>query len=155
MENASKALLISAEILIAMAVITVGIYLYTIFNNISSSYNEEVKAKKVLEFNEKFLKLQGRKDITAQEIVSLINFVKQKKEEVGIDIKIYINTTEMNEYSQDQLKEYLKTSLAAGDIIERIPSYEVFSIETNQEGIVNQIKFKKIIKYNKYGIPLY
>ena len=77
MENASKALIMAGTILIAILVLTVGVYIFINFSEFSKS-NEERQAKQELIMeNNKFLKYDERKDLKAQDMKSLTNLVKE------------------------------------------------------------------------------
>lgn len=91
MENASKALLIAGGILIAMLVISIGVYLFANYIDLGSSYEQNMQAKEIQEFNVDFIKFEGRKDITIQEIVTLVNFAKQYEEQTGMHIRVILS----------------------------------------------------------------
>ena len=88
MENASKALLISGGVLIAILVISIGVYLFTSYSDIGSSYEQNMSTAEIQKFNVNFTKFEGRDDITIHEIVTLVNFAKQYKEQTGIHVSI-------------------------------------------------------------------
>lgn len=150
MENASKALLIAAEILIAMAVLTMGIYLYTTFNNISNDYNEEFKTKKILEFNQKFLKIQGREDITTHEIFSLAYYAKDQEKREENKVAIYIGNLNLIKLLNGEIfsggeeggKYWRNLYLNADFGYDN--KYKVKSITYNEVGMINKIIFKNI-----------
>lgn len=97
MENASNALLIGGGILIAMLILSIGVYLFTNYNDLGTSYERTMETTEIQKFNEKFLKFEGREDITIQEIVSLANFAREYNNENGTNIKILVNTTNLAE----------------------------------------------------------
>lgn len=83
MENASKALLMAAEILIAVMIIGVGAYLFRMFASYSSERYDRIAETQVSEFNAQFLKFYGQgKDgkpieCTIHDIVSLANLAQK------------------------------------------------------------------------------
>ena len=77
MENASKALIMAGEILIALIVLGLGIGIIVTMGKFSADMNDRIAADTVAEFNNNFTKFEGRIDITAEEIASIINFAKQ------------------------------------------------------------------------------
>ncbi len=91
MENASKALLISGGILITMLVISIGVYLFANYRDLGESHERTMEASEIQEFNVNFLKFEGRKDITIQEIVTLANFAKQYEEKTEIHIEVILS----------------------------------------------------------------
>lgn len=100
MENATKALLIAGGILIAIVILSAGIYLYVLFSNQSEEYSQVVSSVEIQKFNSKFDVYLGRENITAQEIVSVINLA----EEYDYQIEIYLGASRMrfsNSYTQE------------------------------------------------------
>ena len=93
MENASKALIMAAEVLIGVIVITIGVALYTIFSDYSKTTAEEINATQLLQFNNNFLKYEGDVspesgkikpiEITAHDIITVANFARQNNIQNG------------------------------------------------------------------------
>ncbi len=83
MENASKALIMAAEILIGVMIIGVGVYLFNIFANYSSDQYDKIEAIQISEFNEQFMKFYGEDkdgkpvECTIHDIVSLANLAQK------------------------------------------------------------------------------
>lgn len=141
MENASKALLIAGEILIAIVILSIGVYLYTTFNNVSEEYNKEIKFKQILEFNQNFTKYQNRENITIQEIITIANFAKEQKQTVNV----FIGALNINNFLTNFKEEdYLKIHLQPNESIEAIQKFKVETIQYDIEGKVNLIRFKLI-----------
>ena len=80
MENASKALLMAAEILIAVLIMSLIVALTVILGNFSRNMNGRIEEDKTSAFNQHFLDVDQRIDITAQEIATLINFSKESND---------------------------------------------------------------------------
>ena len=76
MDNASKALIMVGEILIAMMVVGIIVYSISNFGKFSSNINQKLEQNTQIDFNNTFFKYERRIDITADEIVSVINFAK-------------------------------------------------------------------------------
>lgn len=76
MENASKALILAGEVLIGMVVLSFMVYFFVRMGRTSSNINNQLETDKVLVFNNHFTKFNGRVDITADDIVSVLNFAK-------------------------------------------------------------------------------
>jgi predicted porin len=74
MENASKALIMAGEIVIAILVIGLIVYINVLFGNFSVSMNSKISESKTAEFNNNFYVYSGRYNITAPEIATIINF---------------------------------------------------------------------------------
>ena len=91
MENASNALIIAGTILIALIILTIGVYLAASHARVQESYIQRLTAQEVEQFNSKFLAFENRDDITAQEIVTLIEFKQQFKEKNGAATQIVVS----------------------------------------------------------------
>lgn len=91
MENASKALMISAEVLIGIILASLMVFLYVTMSSWGRGIEENINIKEVYEFNAKFTVYDQREDLTAQDVVSIINLAKNYNEKYeGIDFKIDI-----------------------------------------------------------------
>jgi len=86
MENASKALIIAGEVLIAILVLSLVGVLIVRFGKFSSETNSKLAENELNSFNNKFYGVSGRINITADEIASLLNFAKQNNDSYDIDL---------------------------------------------------------------------
>jgi len=145
MENASKALIIAGGIIISILVISIGVYLFASYGETGSSYEKTMQITEIQKLNSNFTKFEGRKDITIQEIVTVVNFAKQYKEQTEIDIKVYLSE---NELKDDDIITLIKNN---SSITERgITKVKYFNcglnprikdIEYDENGIVKLIRF--------------
>ena len=76
MENASKALIMAAGILIGLLILALMVTLFTSAGNLSRSYEETRKETQTQQFNANFIKYVG-KDLTIHEVLTLYNFAKE------------------------------------------------------------------------------
>ena len=84
MENASKALLMAASILVGVLMLSLAVYLYTIFGNFGSQITARIKQKETDEFNAQFYKYESYKDengiwqntCKASDIITIANLAK-------------------------------------------------------------------------------
>ena len=97
MENASQALIIAGTILIALLVLSIGVYLVSTHKVVGESYDQSMGTAELLKFNSRFTAFEGRDDITAQEIVTLYNYVKSYNVENDPDINFI---PEINDHIQ-------------------------------------------------------
>lgn len=88
MENASKALIIAASVLLGIMIISVGTILFQSFSGFSADAVAKMEEKQITEWNNTYLKYYGKnttlKDgktepikVTAHDIVSVINSARQ------------------------------------------------------------------------------
>ena len=89
MENASKALLIAGGVLIAILVMTLGIYFSRMIADHSARVYAQLEESRRTEFNQKFLNydINHRKedgssyiDLTIQDVVTIVNLAKNSNE---------------------------------------------------------------------------
>ena len=119
MENASNALIIAGAILIAIIVLSIGVYLVVTYSKVGNSYEQEMTAVELTKFNTKFTVFQDRNDISAQEIVTLKNFIEKYNDENDPDVKIQIKKNAGSvicEYKNSSKKIKYTASLAKDDI---------------------------------------
>ena len=163
MENASKALLMSATVLISVMVISLGTYLFATFGTYSKNINKNLSAKQTQEFNAQFTKYEGGDPCTVYDIVTVINLAKnsnnQYEEYQNIDKRpqysdsntyIYVNInkdTDINELSSEQdLNNFISsnnTTMSNGNKIEYQNLYTCTVNISNQTGLVKSITFTK------------
>lgn len=74
MENASKALIMAAGVLLGVMIIGIGSFLIQIFGRYSADAEEDRYQKQLAEFNSRFTKYENAQSVTIHEVVSLANF---------------------------------------------------------------------------------
>jgi len=88
MENASKALIMAASVLLGVMLMSIGVALFTTFSDFSSDAAKKMQEKQISEWNNTYLKYDGtifNEDtgkpepikVTAHDIVSVINSARQ------------------------------------------------------------------------------
>lgn len=82
MENASKALLMAAVILISVIILSLGVYLFAYFSDYAKGVNDDIKTNQIEQFNSQFLSYQG-KDLTIYDVITLANMAKDYNQENG------------------------------------------------------------------------
>ncbi len=75
MENASKALLMAASVLIGIILISLMVIMFMNSGNVSSSYDKTISQEEISVFNSNFTKYVGR-NLTIHEVKSIINFAE-------------------------------------------------------------------------------
>lgn len=109
MENVSKALIMAAEILIGVMIISAGVYLFNTFGSYSADTSKKIEQAQIDTFNNQFLKYYGsitkydetkKKDVvepvkcTIHDIVNLSNLAKKNNTELGLENESgYANNT--------------------------------------------------------------
>lgn len=76
MENASKALIMAAEILFGIILLTILVVFYQTWGRFSSNINDNLETINIQKFNIKF-ETYADKDLRAQDIISIVNLVNE------------------------------------------------------------------------------
>lgn len=84
MENASKALLMAASVLIGLMILSLAVFLFANFGVASAEAHRQNEANQINKFNSQFTKYQGRTDITIHDIVTAANLAKSNNETYGL-----------------------------------------------------------------------
>ena len=155
MENASKALLIAGEILIAMLVASMMVLLFSTMSSYADEHAEQRRVQEVQAFNATITQYAKAEKSTAQDIVSLVNFAKQVNEQNGctgtmdvdhtnnhINIIVEPETNNMELYTEDQLRTFLQ-SISQQDLTTDtgLKYYEATIQEYSEDGRIRVIAF--------------
>ena len=100
MENASNALLMAAGILVAMLVIAVAIVLFTQYGNLGNTYATKMSEQEVIKFNNNFTVFEGRTNITASEIASLVNFTTEYRQQTDIEVTVTCRGSDLSDLTK-------------------------------------------------------
>ena len=90
MENASKALLMAASVLIGIILISLMVIMFMNSGNVSSSYDKTISQEEISVFNSNFTKYVGR-NLTIHEVKSIIYFAEANGVKVDSDVTSTIN----------------------------------------------------------------
>lgn len=87
MENATKALIISGGVLVGIIILSLGTYLFFTMGSYMSDTQSDISENVVAQFNNEFLKYNGRKDLGIQDVITVKNFaLENNKEDSSYDI---------------------------------------------------------------------
>ena len=124
MENASKALLMAAGVLIGILILSLAVFLFANFGAASAEAHKQNEENQIEQFNVQFTAYQGRTDITIHDIVTVANLAKSTNQSFGIteqtENNYYItvsakttsgNKSKMENYSSQQLDDLVKSDL--------------------------------------------
>ena len=114
MENASKALLIAAGVLVGILVMSLGVYLFMDFGSKTAEVNKQNEQKQLSAFNSQFTSYTAYKDkddnwkITIYDIITLRGKAKENNEKYEdnqdkIDVIISGKGSVVNNYSDTEL----------------------------------------------------
>lgn len=111
MENASKALLMAAGVLIGILILSLAIYLIVSFGGTSAEIHKQNEEQQIEQFNSQFTSYVGKNDITIYDVVTVANlatennryyeFTKRSYTTNGEDtyISVKLNNRDMSQYN--------------------------------------------------------
>ena len=140
-ENTSKALIIVAEILIGVVLLTLMVFTFRALGSFSDAVDYNIQTKNINEFNIRFEKYRGRNDLTAQDIITIGNLAKQYNmgfEEENLPITINVLGVE---------SKYAKPHKITNEL-----TYEFIKKYSNEIGTNEMIRFeckKEDMDYDK------
>ena len=106
MENASKALMIGASVLIGILILSLGVYLFIFFSNYVGNAQEQMSASELAEFNDKYMKYDGKSNLTIQDVITVKNLaLENNKSHFGYNF----STDRASKYN-DLIDVYLGTA---------------------------------------------
>lgn len=77
MENASKALIMAAGILIGILILSLAAYLFMDFGASSSELHNRIEEQQLTEYNAQYTRYDGRNNINIYEIITVANLAKE------------------------------------------------------------------------------
>lgn len=77
MENASKALFIAAGVIIALMVLSIGVYLFVTFGQAAKNTYDQVEESQINQFNSQFTTYLDRTDLTIYDVITVANLATQ------------------------------------------------------------------------------
>ena len=77
MENASKALLMTASMLIGLLVISLAVYLFVSFGTQSAQIHKQRDQDELNQFNIQFMAYEGKDDVTIYDVVTVANLASE------------------------------------------------------------------------------
>ena len=112
MENASKALLMAAEVLIGVLVLSLGVYLFITYSQTSKEIGRRTEEQQVQNFNATYTSYLDRKDLTIYDIRTVVNSAKENNTKYtdvdgniidGYKIIVKLNNVELQNKDDDYL----------------------------------------------------
>ena len=113
MENASKALLISAGVLIAILLLTLFSYLMRQMGDSTYGIYSKLSQREITEFNQKFLNYEGRENLSIQDVITIVNLAIDSNKSVKIPstISVLVNDENWVNKNKTQINDLLKSNL--------------------------------------------
>lgn len=152
MENASKALIMAAGVLIGISVLSLAVYLFASFGTTAAETNKQIEQNQLNQFNSQFTSYKGKTDLTIHDIITVANLAKEINKNNGVtdsNNPLYIDVKLGNSSILSENDNELITSITSD--ISRInednlnlPRYECLEVSINSTTRkVNKVIFKK------------
>ncbi len=148
MENASKALIIAAGVLIGILVLSLAVFLFMDFGARSKDIYAQVELNQLTQYNSQYTVYNGRSDITIYDIITLCNLAKENNDtykeytnfESEYKVIINLSGTNFNYLNAQDLSTEEKQKLIS----------EYNGVESNGE-LTNQFKCEGITFHDTGG----
>ena len=129
MENASKALLMAAGVLIGILILSLAVFLFANFGAASAEAHKQNEENQIQQFNVQFTAYQGRTDITIHDIVTVVNLAKSNNQSFGLTeqtennyyITVSAKTTSGNNSKMENLTSQELDGLVKSDLNNLVP----------------------------------
>lgn len=124
MENASKALLMAAEIIVGVLILSLGTYLYINLSSTAKQIEKENAQIEINEYNAKYTSYESKKNLTIHDIITLTNLAKENNkyydlsDQTGsnyyIKVKLKRGGTwkDIEKYNEGEMEDLIKTDLS-------------------------------------------
>lgn len=86
MENASKALIMAAEVLIAMVILSLAMYLVITFGNFSQQVHEQNQEIELTQFNSQFTQFEAMENVTIYDIITVANYARENNQRYELNV---------------------------------------------------------------------
>ena len=153
MENASKALLLAAEVLIGMLVLSLMVYLFITFGSNAAKINKQLENDKLAQFNNQYDKYVNKDDVTIYDIVTVANLAKENNNyyeyyeldepsEGAYYISVFLESTKLE--GEDKNQEYFAGIISNEVLTDGVlPKYDCQVSYSPITGRVKTVKFTK------------
>ena len=85
MENASKALLMAAGVLMGVVILSLAAYLFVTFSSSADDVKSEIANNQLNKFNSQFLAYEQREDLTVYDILTAVNLAENNNKYYQLD----------------------------------------------------------------------
>lgn len=151
MENASKALIMAAGVLIGIMILSLAVYLFATFGSTSAELHKQKETDQLNQFNSQFTSYEGKEDITIYDVITVANLATENNKYYEFDTNTSMPTNDKVADNYIWVELYGDTGLKG--------TYSYGKDKTNDkineqyDGLINE-ELKKI-NNNKRYLPIY
>lgn len=119
MENASKALIMAAGMLIGILILSLAVFLFADFGAKSQGVYTQIEERQLTQYNAQYTVYSGREDVTIYDIISLANLAKDNNDyykdysnyesEYKVVVKLQGEITELQEMEESDKQILINT----------------------------------------------
>lgn len=163
MENASRALLIAASVLLGVMILSVATALFSSFSSSGREIVEKMDERQLSEWNNNYLKYVNTNEITAHDIITVINHAQENNKKYfegnmpnGYDentyyVQVDIGTNKnVEKWNEQRKNNFLKNNLLVTDENSEYYNYtKYFSCEDTDYKISQVTKRVIYIKFKE------
>lgn len=116
MENASKALIMAAGVLIGILILSLAVFLFIDFGATSKGIYEKIEERQLTQYNAQYTVYEGRSDITIYQIITLRNLAEENnkyyedyteyKNNTDYKVQIELPNEMIGKENQDLIDQY-------------------------------------------------
>ena len=166
MENASKALIMAASVLLGVMILSIGVYLFYVYGNYSAEAYQRMEDNQIAEFNAQFLKyygntkrsyvdengnvqeVQGPILCTIQDIMSLANLAAKN------NIQYEVN----DQARYDENTQYIQIDIGTNRDTQNIEKWnndqKIECIQENSTKLQNKLDANGRVELDENGNPI-
>lgn len=94
MENASKALIMAAGVLIGIMILSLAVYLFATFGSTSAELHKQKETDQLNQFNSQFTSYEGKEDITIYDVITVANLATENNKYYEFDTNTSMPTND-------------------------------------------------------------
>ena len=157
MENASKALIMAASVLIGIMILSLAVYLFATFGASSAQMHEQIQIDRINQFNAQFTIYQNRNNLTIYDVVTIANTAKNNNEyyeltssdETNYYITVQLGNTYIENKDENYFNSLIQTDIntiqkdPATGITKELPTYSCVVTISDITDLVKTVKLKK------------
>lgn len=102
MENASKALIMAAGVLIGILILSLAVYLFLNFGTASAELHQQIAENQINQFNSQFTSYVGKEGVTIYDVISVANLATENN--INYDYNKRTTSTGNDNYISVKLK---------------------------------------------------
>lgn len=151
MENASKALLMAAGILIGVVILSLAVFLYTSFSSSTAEMQHQMELDQINNFNSKFLAYDGKEDLTIYDIYTVANLAEESNKNYQVykeglqDSSFYVAVFKDN---HNLTSSFEINTFSYWDINYDLRNKEMQEVIENGQKVLRLTKYKCEVKIN-------